>query len=562
MTDALDVGKSSATGSFHLLIGVVVSTVVMSLGTVVLGWLLPRGDVGLYSVVLLPSSMINFFRDWGVNSAMTKQIASLRATHRESEIHDVIVSGVVFEIIMGTLLSLLCFGISGLLASYLVPDSPAASALIAIMSLSIFAGALLAAASGIFVGFEKMKLNSLMTILQAVVKTSVGPLLIILGFGVLGAVLAATVSMVAGGLIGIALIYFVLFRPIHKLKDGSSNVWKSLKPMLSYGFPLTISNLVVGLVPLAFAFVMAPIAGTELMGDYGAAMYFTVLITFFTVPISTTLFPTFVKVHESAEPGMAKRVFASSVKYASILILPATVAIMTLSGPMVSTLFASKFPNAPLFLTISVAVSLLTCVGNISMGTFLTGLGETGQVMRQSLLSTACILPLLGYMALFPSTLSPILGATLGVVGILFANLPGTIWGLYWVWKKYGARADFVSSGKILAASSFAGLVTFGALVFALPFLAGYVPLLGEVVMRAWAMLIVGLVVYLLVFFVTAPLIGAVNRFDIANFRSMSSNMPSIVRLVVNVPLWFFEKMLSLRNRKTERPLEREFSDH
>jgi ABC-type nitrate/sulfonate/bicarbonate transport system permease component len=49
------------------------------------------------------------------------------------------------------------------------------------MSLSIFAGAVLAAASGVFTGFERMKLNSLTQILQAIVKTALGPLLIVLG---------------------------------------------------------------------------------------------------------------------------------------------------------------------------------------------------------------------------------------------------------------------------------------------------------------------------------------------------------------------------------------------
>jgi O-antigen/teichoic acid export membrane protein len=550
MANALDVGKSSATGSFHLLIGVVISSVVMSVGTIILGWLLPRGDVGLYGVVLIPYSMTSFFRDWGVNSAMTKQIASLKATNRESEIRDVIIAGIVFEIIMGALLSMICFGTSTLLAAYLVPDNPDASTLIAITSLSILAGALFAAASAIFVGFERMKLNSLTAILQAVVKTAMGPLLIILGFSVLGAVVAATVSIAAGGIIGIIIVYFALFRPIQKQKDRKNNILRTLKPMLSYGIPLTIANLTIGLMPAAFAFVMAPIAGTELMGDYSTAIYFAVLITFFTSPISTALFPTFVKVHEKAEPELMKTVFASSVKYASVLILPATVAIMALSGPMVSTLFGSKFPNAPLFLTIHVASILLTCIGSISLGTFLTGLGKTKQVMRLSLLSTACILPLLLYMALFPTTLTPIWGATLGVIGIVLANIPGTIWGLYWVWKNYGVKADFSSSAKILVASGLAGIVTYSALAFALPWMTGYLPFLGAILSRAWAMLIVGAAIFLLVYFATAPLIGAINQMDLTNLRAMFSAFPRIIKFTLNFPLCIIEKILAVRNRR------------
>jgi O-antigen/teichoic acid export membrane protein len=511
---------------------------------------------------LIPSSMISFFRDWGVNTAMTKQIASLRATNRESEIHDVIVSGVIFEIISGAILSLLCFGASSALASYLVPDSPVASTLIAIMSISIFAGALISGATAIFVGFEKMKLSSLTTILQAVVKTSVGPLLIILGFSVLGAVIAAAVSTVAGGLIGMGLVYFVLFRPIHKEKNGKSDVIKSLKPMLSYGIPLNVSNVVVGLMPVAFAFVMAPIAGTDLMADYGTAIIFSVILTFFTIPISTALFPTFVKVNEKAEPELLKTVFASSVKYASILILPLTIAIMALSDPMVNTLFPSKFPNAPLFLTVAAASSLFTCIGNISLGTFQTGLGKTNQVMRQSLLSVSCMLPLWLYMFFLPSTLSPLLGAMMGVVGILFVALPGTLWGLYWVWKKYGAKADFTSSLKILVASCLAGLVTFGFMAYGMPLIAGYLPFLGGVGTRSWAIfeLAVGAVLFLLVYLVTAPLIGAINQTDISNFRSMFSAVPFVAK-VLDIPLRLIEKVLAIRSRGAKKPGASPFLD-
>ena len=78
MDKALEMGKSSATGSFHLLLGVAGSTIIMALGTLILNGMLPPEGVGLYGMAFIPSTIINFFRDWGVNYALTKQIASLR----------------------------------------------------------------------------------------------------------------------------------------------------------------------------------------------------------------------------------------------------------------------------------------------------------------------------------------------------------------------------------------------------------------------------------------------------------------------------------------------------
>jgi O-antigen/teichoic acid export membrane protein len=139
MDKALEMGKSSATGSFHLLIGVAGSTVIMAIGTLILAGLLQVNELGLYGMALIPSSIINFFRDLGVNAAMTQQIASLRAAGKESEIHDVIVSGVIFEVISGAVLSLVCFAVAWPLALILSPGNAATlSVYISIMSISIF----------------------------------------------------------------------------------------------------------------------------------------------------------------------------------------------------------------------------------------------------------------------------------------------------------------------------------------------------------------------------------------------------------------------------------------
>jgi O-antigen/teichoic acid export membrane protein len=213
---ALQMGKSSTAGSFFLLIGIVGSTVVLALGTLLLAGMLTDAELGLYGIVLIPSTTIAFFRDLGVNSAMTQRIANLRAANKSDQIHDVILSGVIFEIISGLLLSLACYAIAQPLA--IILNRPEATPLIALMSISIFASAIVSASSAIFVGFEKMKLNSFTQILQALIKTLLGPVLVFLGFSVLGAVLGAIVSAVVAGATSILLVYFALFRPLNKAK--------------------------------------------------------------------------------------------------------------------------------------------------------------------------------------------------------------------------------------------------------------------------------------------------------------------------------------------------------
>jgi O-antigen/teichoic acid export membrane protein len=555
MDKALELGKSSATGSFHLLIGVVGSTVIMAVGTLILAGLLQVNELGLYGIAFIPSSIINYFRDWGVNSALTQQIASLRAAGKDSEIHDVIVSGVIFEIISGVILSLVCFAVAEPLALILSPSNAASlSVYISIMSLSVFAGAILAAAGGIFVGFERMKLNSLTQILQAIVKTALGPFLIVLGFGVLGAVYAAMGSILAGGVVAILLVYFSLFRPLRKCKVGKCDVKRTLTPMLKYGLPLTVSNIVIGVLPQVFAFTMAVYAGTWMMGNYYAAAYFSVLLSFISFPVATALFPVFSKLNPEKEPELVKTVFASSVKYTAVLLVPATMILITLSTPLINTLFpqngilaslfvvnaAPKFPYAPLFLALSSIVNLLVLVGNISLGTFQTGIRKTNQVMKQSILSLAVGLPL-AYLIVsyFYSIGGPSFAVIGGILGTLVASTPGVVWGLYWSWKKYRVKADFRISAKIFASSAIASVVTYLFISF-LSFPGYLITLVG------------GFIVFLVVYLASAPLIGAVNQTDIDNFKTMFSGL-GVVSKILDVPLVFMRKMC--KNNNAEKVL-------
>jgi O-antigen/teichoic acid export membrane protein len=281
---------------------------------------------------------------------------------------------------------------------------------------------------------------------------------------------------------------------------------------------------------------MASIAGTSLMGDYYAGTYFAVLLTFFTIPISTALFPTFAKVDAQKEPELLKTVFASSVKYTSVLVVPATMLIMALSNPMVNTLWPGKFPYAPLFLTLTVIVNLWVVIGNVSLGTLMSGVGETRKLMVQSFLSLAFSLPIVCFLFLYSANLDPLTGMLIGIFGIVISSLPGLLWGLVWAWRKYRVKVDLRVSAKIFASSAVAALVTF---LF-----------LGVFNSAPVFRLVLGFVLFVLVYLVAAPLIGAVNKTDVANMRAMFSGL-GIVSKVLELPLRLMEMPLKLRKRKT-----------
>jgi O-antigen/teichoic acid export membrane protein len=366
-----------------------------------------------------------------------------------------------------------------------------------------------------------MGLNSFTVICQSIVKTLVGPLLVLFGYGVLGAVLGYTVSFLAAGIIGLGVLYVALFRPLKKSKVKMSELTKTLKGMLKYGVPLSISSILTGVLGNFYSFMMAYLVSDIMIGNYQAAVNFAVLLGFFTMPISTVLFPAFAKLDPQNERQLLRTVFTSSIKYAAMLLVPATMAMMILSGPMISTLFGEKYVYAPFFLTLYVISNLFVVLGNLSLNSFLTGLGETKIPMKQGILTLSIGIPL-GFF------LIPMYGILGLILATLLANLPSIFWGLYWIWKHYEARADFKSSAKILLASTIATFATYLLLSF-----FNTVDLVR---------LIAGGAVFLAVYILTAPMIGAITQTDIGNLRTMLSGLGIISRMLTG-PLILVEKV-------------------
>jgi O-antigen/teichoic acid export membrane protein len=238
------------------------------------------------------------------------------------------------------------------------------------------------------------------------------------------------------------------------------------------------------------------------------------------------LFPAFAKLDTQNDDELVKTVFASSIKYTSLLLIPVTMAMMALSSPIIATLYGEKYIYGPFFLTIAVIGNLFAAVGNLSAGSLLSGLGETRILMIQSIITLIIGLPL-GF----------ILIPTLGITGLIIANtvsgVPSMLWGLHWIWKHYKAKADLKSSTKILAASAISATIAFLILNF--------------IAYAYWIELIAGGAIFLASYLITAPIIGAINQSDIKNLKTMFSGL-GIISKLLNVTLTLMEKLSKTNN--------------
>ena len=352
MDKATDLSRTSAVGSLHLFVGKTLSTVFLAAATLLMGALISPSDYGLYVIVLIPATTMLLFQDWGIASAMTKNCAQRRAENNQTNLREIILSGLTFEFATAIILTIILIATSGLIATSLF-NKPQATYLITIASATIIATAITNAIQSVFIGFEKTKHYSVLLICQATTQGIISLILVYFGYGALGAVLGYTVGTVTTGILACVLLYLSVYRKLPKSNIDRNEIRQTLKPLLRYGVPLAIGTILLGSYTQINALLMASHVSTELIGNYKIATNFLLLLTFFSAPISTVLFPVFSKINPKKEKNLLQTVFASSANYAALITTPAGFALMVLSQPLVSTLYHNKYPFAPIFLALA-----------------------------------------------------------------------------------------------------------------------------------------------------------------------------------------------------------------
>jgi stage V sporulation protein B len=498
MTKAIEMARVSAKGGFHLLWGLLASTVISAVGSIIIANLLGPDNYGLYAIALTAPNLISIFRDWGITSALIKYSAQYKAENNVAKIKSVFVSSLLFEVILGLSLSVLSFVLSSFLASNL--NRPTMVNFIQAASFIILTGAIVNVATAAFTGMEKMHLNSIMLIVQSIVKTGIVIALVLLGFGTFGAVTGFTMAMLITAVTGFLLVWTV-YKPLIQQTKCKLEILSTVKTMLKYGLPLSISTIVGGFLTQFLTYILAIfVTSNATIGNYSVAANFIILINFFAMPINTMMFPAFSKLDYNKDKDSLRIVFQYSVKYSAIVVVPVSALVITLAQPAIGTIFKNQYAEAPLFLALLSVSYLLSAFGSLSENNLIAGQGYTKFNLKMTLLGVAIGFPL-GFVLI----------SQLGVIGLIITtfsiSLPGLIIGLRFIKKQFGVSIDWLSSAKILLSAVIASIPTY--------------IIVSTLALSNPILLIIGVIIFSTIFLVSTLLTRTLNAADMTNLRQI-----------------------------------------
>jgi len=437
------------------MIGQFSSTVLQAIAVMITARFLGSVNYGQLTVAMIPISIASLFNNPGVHSGLIRYIAQFRSENRKGDIRPILLSGLFVNTMISTFLVLIIFMSSGYLANDIF-NQPEIQPLIQIASINVIALSLIVTSKGIFVGFEKMEFISLSNIVQSILRSILAPLLVFMGLGPMGAALGNTSSLVITVALGLVLTTTIY----RQTENGESSLGfkESSWLLLTFGLPIFLSAIFSGALLQFYKFLMALHIDTFSIGNYQAAINFSGLVSFLTMPISTVLFPLFSKFNENQKKELGL-VYKNSIKYASLMSIPVIMVLILLAGPLVNILYGNSYPDTAFYLQLYCINFLFIGLGRNCHSNLLKGQGKTKVILQNKVIDACLGIPL-----------GLILIPRYGIVGlILSAMIPSKISlfrSIWWIFRNFGFTLMWITSAKIFIASGLSYLASYFVLSF------------------------------------------------------------------------------------------------
>lgn len=384
-----DLVKQTTRGSLILLLGQVSSTLVLAVGMLLVANLLGAQSFGKFNMAQSIVNMASLIIGLGIQPSMVKYISQYRFEGKHDRIRVLIETGLLISLISSVFATLIVYSLSGFIANQ-VYNQPEQTVFIRYLSFGVIGSSMMTFATGVTVGYERMKLRSILNIVYSFLKSVSSPVLIYLGLGVLGAIYGHFAPILLSGFLGLGFV-FLLRRNEDPSADGFTHM-DAMKLILVYGFPIYLTTLFNGIIPQLFTTILGTSVSDTVVGNYAAALNFSVLLSFVTLPIRTTIFPLFSKLENNvSDLGFLYR---NAVKYSTLFAYPILVMIMAMAVPIITALFGVKYPLAPHFLRYYMLTSVIIGIGSVCNATLLNSQKKASYNLKSTIIRFIIATPL------------------------------------------------------------------------------------------------------------------------------------------------------------------------
>jgi O-antigen/teichoic acid export membrane protein len=508
--------KTTTRGGLILLIGQILSTFILAFGMMFVARLLGDVQYGAFNVAQSVVQIAMLIIYLGVNPALVKYVAQYRHEKKYGHVKVIIEAGLLISLSAGVVMTLIVYSLSGVIANNLY-NAPEQEIYIKYLSIGIIGQALVMVSMGVTTGYERMEMRSAVNLTYSIFKSIASPLLVYIGWGTLGAVVGHAIPTLISGLLGLVMI-ILLYRSLSPTEESFTHQ-EAIKLILGYGWPLYLSSLLGGVLPHIYTTLLGMWTDFSLIGNYSAALNFSVLLSFITVPIGATIFPLFSKLDEKSRD--LEFLYVNSVKYSTLFGYPIVFTVMALADQFVNIIYQNSFIYAAQFLRLFMLSFVFIGVGNVCNGSLLSSQKKNTTLLQTTLVRFIIAIPL-----------SLILISRYQVLGLLAIRilLPGlsSILNYRAIQNFFNFKIDYIFLAKMLviSISSYSLVYTF----------------VSNISLNSWYELIAGGLLSLSIFALGFILLKIFTKQDILYLKKLGSGfgpLSPIVDILADIMMRF-----------------------
>lgn len=491
-------------GSFVLTVGSILADLIGLGFSIVVARLLGPEGYGLWSISLVYPTMIAGLVDLGLGSIITRY-AALPSKDRDVYIW----TGIIFKCVLGCVGAIIVYVFANVFAELLM--RPQLSVYIKILSIFTVSYILLITLASIFNGLGKYKISASINIFQFILRGILTILLVAIGLGVYGAIIACSVAYAI-----LAISYSIFLYTKYTRSIIISR--KALSEMIKLSIPLYLASISGIITTSLINTILARYVSDYDLGNYRVAINILAPVTALQNAISlTTLtsFPLFLTNSDNLENNFRKKseeiVFYSSIIFTALALLYVSIII-----PTTYLLYGRLYIDAPKYAMLySIGIIIQSILGFSIFVSILIALGVT----KWNAIST-----ILGQLAAIVIAL--IFTPILYVYGIIISHIASSIVMattiLVIVRKFYAIRINIKTIFRALIPALLAFMVT----QLALKPLTNIVTNVVEKIIG----IISGISIYTLVYLLFLPMF--VDRIAIKNIIILASKIEIIGKII------------------------------
>lgn len=268
----------------------------------------PEG-AGKYGFAIVVYVFLEIVTNFGLNTLLTREVSKDR-TQTNRYLSN---TAMLRLIILLAITPLLFLFLVGWRRFFALPDDTTVTILL--LTLSLVPSAISTALTSVFLAYEKMEYPAAITTVTTVIRVSLGVVVLLMGFGIIGLAAVAIVTNIITALILLYLLSSLLRRPTFEFEPGFS------RQMVGTSYPLMINHLLATLFWRVDVTLLQPMKGDTVVGWYTTAYRFLDGLNIIPSTFTLAVFPVMSRYAKEAREALI-RAYTMSLKVLILVSLP------------------------------------------------------------------------------------------------------------------------------------------------------------------------------------------------------------------------------------------------